>query len=196
MGPANRLRCRFGQAEVPDFAFGDQVADRSGNLLNGNIRIDPVLVEQVDRIHIQSFERCFCDFPDMFRPAVQLSPLSAFVRIGGKTEFCGDNDVFSERGKRFPDQFLVRERPIYFGSIEESDTAFDSTTDDRDHFLFVFGRTVTEAHSHTTQTNGRYFRTVLSQLAFLHHVVSFVCCPLVLVLTYVLADVFPGTGQG
>jgi hypothetical protein len=40
----------LGQSEVPDLAFLDQVLDRLGHRFDGYLRIDSVLVEQVDRV--------------------------------------------------------------------------------------------------------------------------------------------------
>ena len=46
--PPDRRRCGFGQAEVQHLALGDQLGDRGGGLLDRGVRVDPVLVVQVD----------------------------------------------------------------------------------------------------------------------------------------------------
>ena len=48
--PADRRGCGFGQAEVQHLALGDELSDRGGGLLDGGVRVDPVLVVQVDSI--------------------------------------------------------------------------------------------------------------------------------------------------
>ena len=41
-------RGRLGQAEVPDLAGPDQLLDGAGDVLDRHVRVDAVLVEQVD----------------------------------------------------------------------------------------------------------------------------------------------------
>ena len=48
--PADRRGCGFGQADVQDLALGDQFGDRGGGFLDGGVRVDPVLVVQVDAV--------------------------------------------------------------------------------------------------------------------------------------------------
>ena len=54
---ADRLRAGLGQAEVLDLARLDQVLDRAGDVFDRHIRIDAVLVEQVDDVGPQALER-------------------------------------------------------------------------------------------------------------------------------------------
>ena len=51
---ADRRGGRLGQPEVLDLALGDQFADRAGDVLDRHVRVDAVLVEQVDRVDAQS----------------------------------------------------------------------------------------------------------------------------------------------
>ncbi len=44
------------EAEVLDFAFLDQVLDRSGHLFDGDIGVNPVLIEQINNIGLEPFE--------------------------------------------------------------------------------------------------------------------------------------------
>jgi len=46
---------------VLDLASLDQIFDRSGHIFHWHIRVRPVLVEQVNRLHPQAFERIFRD---------------------------------------------------------------------------------------------------------------------------------------
>ena len=57
MGAADRLRARLRQAEVPDLAFRDQLPDGAGDVLDRHVRVDAVLVEQVDAIGPQPLQR-------------------------------------------------------------------------------------------------------------------------------------------
>jgi hypothetical protein len=54
MSAANRLRAGFRQAEVLDLAFVNQRFDYAGDFLDRHVRINPMLVKQVDEIGLQS----------------------------------------------------------------------------------------------------------------------------------------------
>ena len=56
MGPSDRGGGGFRQAEVLHFALLDQILDGSGDLLDRDIRVDAVLVVQIDRLDLQSRE--------------------------------------------------------------------------------------------------------------------------------------------
>ena len=56
VGAADRLHARLGQAEVADLALVDEFLDGAGDLLDRNVRVDPVLVEQVDHVGTQPLE--------------------------------------------------------------------------------------------------------------------------------------------
>ena len=47
---ADRLHSRFGEAEVLDLSFLDQLLDRSRHVLDRHVGVDAVLVEQIDGI--------------------------------------------------------------------------------------------------------------------------------------------------
>ena len=50
MGAADGLDARLGEAEVLDLALLDQLLDGAGDLLDRDVRVDAVLVEQVDPV--------------------------------------------------------------------------------------------------------------------------------------------------
>src|SRR4051794_2219815 len=72
MSPADRLRAGLRQAEVLDLSLADEVSDRSDHVLNRHIRVDAVLVIEVDRLHPQALQRPLRGLPDPFRPAGKL----------------------------------------------------------------------------------------------------------------------------
>src|ERR1700756_3346263 len=75
VGAADGLRARFREAEVFYFALLNQFLHCSRHLFDRHIQVDTVLIEQIDRIHLQSPERCLSHLPDVFWPAVQSAPL-------------------------------------------------------------------------------------------------------------------------
>lgn len=86
----------FGQAEIPDLAFGNQILNRTGHILDRHFRIDTMLVKQVDHICLQAFQRRFSHFTDMPGTAVQFRPFSVVTGIGDKAELGGYRHVVAE----------------------------------------------------------------------------------------------------
>ena len=61
--PADGLHAGLGEAEVPHLALGDQLLDRARHLLDRHVRVDAVLVEEVDRVGAQALQRGLRDLP-------------------------------------------------------------------------------------------------------------------------------------
>ena len=71
MGAADGLHARFGEAEVLDLAFLNQFLHRARHVFDGHVRVDAVLIEQVDDVDLEPLERAFDGLLDVLRPAVQ-----------------------------------------------------------------------------------------------------------------------------
>ena len=65
---------------------------------------------------------------------------------------------------RGPRGGLAMRRPSKFASINEK-----SGPDHRDHLPLVFRGTVSEAHAHAAEPDGRDFQAARSEFALLHH---------------------------
>ena len=123
---------------------------------------------------LQPLERRLGDLLDVFWPAVESSPLAAIVRIGFPPELGRDDDFSAKWSERLADQFFVYEWAIHFGCVEKRDASFHRRMEQGRHLLLVLGRTVGPAHSHAAQTDGGYFEATISNLPYLHLVLSFV----------------------
>jgi hypothetical protein len=90
-----------------------------------HLRIDTVLVEQIDSVGAESLERSLGDLLDVLRPAVE-------AREGGEVEaeLRGDHHLIPEGSKRFANEFLIGERAVDLGGVEEGDPAFEGRPDD------------------------------------------------------------------
>ena len=71
MGATNRFCACLRKSEVLDLALLNQILHRSGDVFNRHVRVDPMLVEQIDHIGLEPLERAFDGFLDVFRPAIQ-----------------------------------------------------------------------------------------------------------------------------
>jgi len=129
VGAAQGVGARFGEPEGGDLAGGDQVLDGAGDLLDGNIRIDAVLVEQVDAIGAESAQRRVHDLPDVIGLAVEASLALAGLRIDVHAEFGGDNDLIADRSECLANDLFVDERPVGLGGVEEGHAPVDRSAD-------------------------------------------------------------------
>jgi hypothetical protein len=161
MRAADRPHACFGQSEVLDLAFPDEVLHRAGNVLDGYVRIDAVLIEEIDAIGLQPLERGLGDLSDVFRAAIEAT-LLARLRIEVEPEFGGDHHLLTERREGFADEFFVRERAIHFGGVKECDAALDGRSDQRDTLLFFDCRAVAKAQTHAAKPDGRDFQVAVS----------------------------------
>jgi hypothetical protein len=118
----------------------DQVPHRSRDLLDGHVRVDTVLVEEVDDVGLQALERGLGDLLDVLGAAVQT--LLGAVRI--EAELGGDHHLIANRSEGFAHQLLVGKRAVDFRGVEEGDTTLHGGSDQRGRLLLVCGRTVTE----------------------------------------------------
>lgn len=56
MSAAQRVQPHLGQAPVQNLAFIHQVLDRAGDIFDRHLRVNPVLVEEIDAIGAQALE--------------------------------------------------------------------------------------------------------------------------------------------
>ena len=71
MRAADSLDASFGESEVLHLALLNQILHRSGDVFDRYIRVDPMLVEQVDDIHLEPLEGPLDGLLDVLRLAVE-----------------------------------------------------------------------------------------------------------------------------
>src|SRR5271156_1584018 len=87
MGATDRLRSGLRETEVPDLALRDEVANCACNVLHRHVRIDPVLIVEVDAFDPQTAQRAFRGPADLLGPTVCLTPM-AYVDPFDKRDRC------------------------------------------------------------------------------------------------------------
>src|SRR5438128_7476411 len=109
MRAANGGGTCLAKPEVLDLSLRDQVLHGAGDVLDRNGGVDPVLVEESDRVDPEPLQRVLGDLTDVLGATVGFAgPAGAEV----KAELGGDDDVLREGGQRLTDQFLVGERSV------------------------------------------------------------------------------------
>src|SRR5437762_1351258 len=166
----DRLRSCFGKAEVLHLAFLNQLLHRSRHVLDRHVRIDAMLIEQINHIGPESLERTLGDLLDVLRPAIQPRRTLHSTRISSEVEpeLGGDDYLLSKRSEPFADEFFICKGAINFSSIEERDAAFDGGVKKRNHLLFIFRRAVRKTHSHAAEPDRRNFQITFPKFALLH----------------------------
>ena len=125
----NRLCSCFRKAEVFNLAYLNQVLHCSCHIFDGHIRVNTVLIEEVNRLDPEPLEGALHYLLDVLGPTIQPLPAPLELPVGTEilAEFGADHYLVPEGGQRFAHQFLVRERTVDLGGVEEGDAALDGT---------------------------------------------------------------------
>jgi hypothetical protein len=91
---------------VAHLAGRDQVLHCAGDVLDGNVRIDAVLVEKIDVVRAEASQHLVRYALDVLRPTVEAAAFTR-RRINVKAELGGDYHLVTDGRQRFPDQGLV-----------------------------------------------------------------------------------------
>jgi hypothetical protein len=145
MGPAQRAQTHLGQAPVQNLALLHQVLDSASDVLDGNLRVNPVLVEEIDPVGPEPSERTFDRQLDMLRAAVQPRPTLAGLEIDVPAELRHDHRPVPEWLRGFAEDAFVLMRAIGLGAVEEGDALVVGCPDDVDHLRAVRDRRLERA---------------------------------------------------
>src|SRR2546423_13071661 len=172
MCATDRLHACFGHAEVLDLARLNQFLHRARHVFNRHLRVNPVLIEQVNCLDLESLERALDRPRDLLWPTIQtgrtLHPTGIEIRTEVEPELGGDDNLLAEGSERFAHKLFVQERAVNLGGVEKRDAAFHGCPKKRGHLLLVFGRAVRKTHSHAAQSESRNFQVAISKFALLH----------------------------
>ncbi len=152
---------------MPDLALGDQILDCAGDIFDRHIGIDAMLIEQIDDVGPEAFQRSLGDRADVLGAAVHPG-LPAGRRLDAETELGGDHHPLAHRGQRFAHHLFVGEGTIDLRRVEEGDAAVDCRADQRDAVGFAEGMAIGKVQAHAAEANGRNLETVLAEYALFH----------------------------
>jgi hypothetical protein len=194
--PADGVCAGLRQPEVPDLALDDEVANRPSNVLDRHVRVDPVLIEQVDAAGPQPLQHLLHDLPDVLRRAVQPSGWGEL-----ESELRREDDLVANRLEGFTDKGFVGVRPVRLGGVEEGHPQLVRVPDQSNAVVGVDGVTVVGAEAHATESDRRHLQaaelSLVHELPF-HRACGALCGVVVLVVRAVRSVlILPGwTGQG
>ena len=92
----DRLHARLRQTEVLDLALANEVLDRACDIFDRNLRVDTVLVEEIDPIGPETFQRRLRDLADVRGAAVEAGLLPV---LDLEAELRGDDDLIANRAR-------------------------------------------------------------------------------------------------
>ena len=158
VGAPDRVSGCLAQPDVADLALRDQLGHRADGLLDRHVRIDAMLVVEVDVVRAESAERPLDRAAHVVGGAV-LRSHSRHVTGDGvvhpPVELRRDHVLVAAPRDGPPDQQLVRQWPVQLRRIDEVDAELERPPDRLDALLLV-GRAIKRRHPHTTQPDRRH----------------------------------------
>ena len=152
MCATNRPHACFRQAEVLHLALLDQIFHRTSHVFNRHLRINAVLIEQIDYVGSKALQRSIGHLLDVLRPAVQSRAFSVIIYFEAKLR-C-DDDLVTKRLESFADKFFICVGAIDGRRIEEGYAAFARCSNERDCLLLFSSRAKTETLAHVPEVKG------------------------------------------
>ena len=147
MRAAKRLDARLRHAEVLHLTLRDQLLDGPGDVLDRHVRIDAMLVEEIDGFDPKSLERSLDRLPDTIWPTADAAIFPG-LEINVETELGGDYDLVPERPQRFADDFFVGEGAVDLRRVEKGHSSVHRSTDQGDALVLGECRGVAETDPH------------------------------------------------
>ena len=160
---------RFGQSEVTHLAGANQFAHRPDGFLDGHLRVNPVLVIEINFIDAQPPQAGVAARADVFGPAVHAEKIAAVVTHVAK--FRGQDHLVAAVFDGASDQPLVFAAAVHVRRVEQGHADVQRAVDGGDGFP-VIARAVKFRHPHASETERRNGQSLFAKLS-LFHVISF-----------------------
>ena len=151
MRAADRLRRRFGQAEVADLAGADEIGHRADRLLDRRRAVDAMLVVEIDVIDAEALQRRVARLAHVVglpADAEERAVVAAHV-----AELRRQHDLVAAVADGAADQLLVRERAVHVGRVEKVAAEVERAMDRGDRLRVIVGA-VELRHPHAAEADG------------------------------------------
>ncbi len=169
--PTDRARAGLGQPEVTDLAGLHQLGHGADGLLDRHLRIDPVLVVEVDVVDPEPAQRRLARLAYVRGVAADQGRLAEPV---GEAELGGQHDLVAASGDGPSDQFLVVPGAVEVGGVQEGHPEVEGMVQGRDRLGVVRGA-VAVAHAHAPQALRRDRQVAQVPGGYIGHVAASWC---------------------
>ncbi len=151
VGSADGCGGGFGEAEVFDLACFYEVGHRAYGVFDGGLRVDAVLVVEVDVVDAEALEGCVAGGFDVLWLAAD-GPVGWVFFFADVGEFCCEEDLVAAWADGFADQLFVVADAVGVGGVEEVDSEIERAEEGCGR-LFVVALAVELAHAHATESH-------------------------------------------
>src|SRR6266702_5963159 len=151
-----------------DLTLGDQVLDGTGNIFDRHLRIDTMLVEEINAVSPQPRQTGIRYGLDVLGSAIGSHAAFAGLHVNVKAELGCDSYLIANRCQRLSDKLLVDPGAINLSRVEQCHATVVSGANELNHLLLVGRRSISGAHAHASKSECRYLKIAVSKLTFLH----------------------------
>ena len=135
VGAPYRLGPRFAQAQGADLALLDQLGHRSDRIFDRHVRVDAVLVVEIDDIDAQAPKARLTGDRNIFgTPIGSLAAAAADI-----AEFCRQNHLGAPTLDGLADEFLIMAVAVGVRRIEQRDAAIQRLANDGNAGFVIAG---------------------------------------------------------
>src|SRR5712675_2866689 len=135
---------------MANFSLVDQLGHRSDRFFNRCVRVDTMLVIEIDGFNVEASQTCFAGGANIFRSTVDSDKLA--LGITNITEFRGKDHLITSSFDSPSDQLFIRERPVNVSSVEKVDAQLQCAMNRGNGFL-VIAVSVEVRHPHAAQSH-------------------------------------------
>jgi hypothetical protein len=163
---SDRLRSRLAQADVAHLPLSHELRQGPDRFLDGHVRVDAVLVVDVDAVGAEALERRFGRAPYVLRGSVEHSP-GRVVRVHAHAELRRYHHLVAPARHRAADQLLIGVGAVHLGRVQEVHPELDRALDRRGRLVLV-GGAVERRHPHAAESDRGHLEAGCPELALLH----------------------------
>ncbi|MNH03727.1 hypothetical protein D3C79_629980 [compost metagenome] len=167
VGTPDGLGTGFRQAEVFDLALGNQLFHRAGDLFNGHLGIDAMLIEQIDGLRLQAAQGAFDSRADMLGATVEGPLLAVIAEI--EAEFGGDHHPIPQRFQGLTQHLFVEVGAIHLGGVEQGHATLHGGANKGHGLAAIGGGAIALAQSHAAKAECADTQSGLTKKTGLHH---------------------------
>jgi len=108
---------------VLDLTFLNQILDCACHFFDGHVRVNAMLIEEIDDIGVEPLEGGGGDLLNVFRFAVEATATLP-VGLDSEAELGGNHHLFTKGSKSLAHEFFVGKRAVGFSGVEERYATF------------------------------------------------------------------------